>query len=52
MGGFTGFSHVEHPDDLNNILPSQDCILETALSVGECTFQSGRGSKESPVAQV
>lgn len=53
MGAFTGFSHVEDPVDLNNILPSHGCILETAPTVGmwmQCTFQSRGGSKEPPIA--
>ena len=29
-----GFSHVLHPDGLNNILLFQGCVLETALTVG------------------
>ena len=37
----TGFSHVYHPDGLNNTLLSQGCILETAPTVGtvDRTFQ-------------
>ena len=27
-----GFSHVFYPDDLNNISPSQGCVLETSSS--------------------
>ena len=27
-----GFSHVFYPDDLNNISPSQSCVLETSSS--------------------
>ena len=30
----TGFSHIYHPNDLNNTLLSQGCVLETAPSVG------------------
>lgn len=29
-----GFRHVYHPDGLNNTLIPQDCVLETAPSVG------------------
>lgn len=32
--GLNCFSHIYSPDDLNNALLSQGCVLETALAMG------------------
>ena len=43
------FSHVYHPDVLNNTLLRQGCILETAPTMGMAgrhTFQGQGGDKE------
>ena len=54
--GLTEFSHIYHPDGLNNISLSQGCIFEDGSSCGNneqnVSFRDRGGAEEPPVAQV
>ena len=54
--GLTEFSHIYHPDGLNNILLSQGCICENGPRCGNneqnVSSRDRGGAEEPPVAQV
>ena len=52
----TGFSHTYHPDNFNNTLIFQECILEKGFlyrNNGQTVYSEDRGEGEEPlIAQV
>lgn len=57
MEALAGFSHIYRPDDLNNTLLFQGCVLEAASSGGKAgsinaLSKEREGGEEPPIARL